>query len=75
MVEDSAMRSIRCESSTGALLSYRSTSLVLQNLGAKPLFHQKIAPNTSTYCVAFSPDGKKVAVAASDNKGYILNMP
>ena len=41
----------------------------------KPLFHQKIAPGTLAYGVAWSPDGKQLAVAASDNKGYILDVP
>ena len=43
--------------------------------GAKPLFHQKVGPNTMTYGVAWSPDGKQLAVAASDNKAYLFNVP
>jgi WD40 repeat protein len=27
------------------------------------------------YSVSFSPDGKQLAVAASDNKAYIFNVP
>ena len=42
---------------------------------AKAISNQKIAPNTMTYGVSWSPDGKQLAVAASDNKGYILNVP
>ena len=41
---------------------------------AKAISNQKIAPNTMTYGVAWSPDGKQVAVAASDNKGYIRTV-
>ena len=42
---------------------------------AKPLFHQHVAPNVLTYGLAWSPDGSHLAVAASDNKVYILKMP
>ena len=28
-----------------------------------------------TYGVAWSPDGKQLAVAASDNKAYLFNVP
>jgi WD40 repeat protein len=41
----------------------------------KPLFHQRIAPRTYTYGLSWSPDGSQIAVAASDNKAYILKMP
>ena len=42
---------------------------------AKALFHQHIAPYTMTYGLAWSPDGKQLAVAASDNKAYLLKLP
>lgn len=42
---------------------------------ARPLFHQRIAPRTYTYGLAWSPDGSRLAVAASDNRAYILKMP
>ncbi len=42
---------------------------------AKALFHQQVAPDTMTYGLAWSPDGKQLAVAASDNKAYILKLP
>jgi hypothetical protein len=41
----------------------------------KPIFHQKVSPNTLTYGVAWSPDGKKLAVAGADNKAYLLDVP
>jgi WD40 repeat protein len=42
---------------------------------AKPLFHQQVAQYTMTYGLAWSPDGKELAVAASDNKAYLLKLP
>ena len=42
---------------------------------AKALFHQRVAPDTMAYGLCFSPDGKQIAVAASDNKAYILKLP
>ncbi len=42
---------------------------------ARPLFHQRVAPNTLTYGLAWSPDGSQLAVAAADNRAYILKMP
>jgi WD40 repeat protein len=42
---------------------------------AKALIHQHVAPYTMTYGLAWSPDDKQIAVAASDNKAYLLKLP
>jgi WD40 repeat protein len=42
---------------------------------AKPLLHERVAPNVLTYGLAWSPDGSQVAVAGSDNRTYILKLP
>jgi WD40 repeat protein len=42
---------------------------------ARPLLHQRVAPNVLTYGLAWSPDGSQVAVAGSDNRTYILRLP
>ena len=38
-------------------------------------FHQRVAPDTMTYGVAWSPDGSQLAVAGSNNKVYLLKLP
>ena len=42
---------------------------------AKLASQQKLGTGVMGYCVAWSPDGKQVAVAASDNKAYVFNVP
>ena len=58
-----------------ASIGYGGNLYVWDVEAGKPLFHQKIAPGTLAYGVAWSPDGKQLAVAASDNKGYLLELP
>ena len=41
----------------------------------KPLAQQKVGSNTPCYSIAWSPGGKQLAVAASDNKAYLFNVP
>ena len=53
-----------------ASVGYGGNLFVWDANEAKPLFHQRIAPNTLTYGLAWSPDGKQLAVAAADNKAY-----
>jgi WD40 repeat protein len=58
-----------------ASAGYGGNLYVWEVATAKALFHQQIAPYTMTYGLAWSPDGKQLAVAASDNKGYLLKLP
>jgi WD40 repeat protein len=58
-----------------ASIGYGGNLFIWDVATAKAISNQKVAPNTMTYGVSWSPDGKQVAIAASDNKGYILNVP
>ncbi|MGO9922109.1 MAG: WD40 repeat domain-containing protein, partial [Isosphaeraceae bacterium] len=58
-----------------ASIGYGGNLFVWDAAAAKALYHQRVAPDTMAYGLAFSPDGKQIAVAASDNKGYILKLP
>ncbi len=42
---------------------------------ARPLLRQRVANDVLTYGLAWSPDGSQVAVAASDNRTYLLRLP
>jgi WD40 repeat protein len=58
-----------------ASVGYGGNLFVWDVAGAKPLFHQRVAPDTMTYGVAWSPDGAHLAVAGSSNKAYVLKLP
>ena len=60
-----------------ASVGYGGNLFVWDAAAAKPLWNQKVAAGVMTYGLAWSPDGKQIAVArsGSDNKGYIFQMP
>ncbi|MCP6726028.1 hypothetical protein NL526_28630, partial [Klebsiella pneumoniae] len=58
-----------------ASVGYAGNLFVWDLAGAKPLWHQKVAPGTMAYGVAWSPDGKHLAIAASDNTAYLFHVP
>jgi WD40 repeat protein len=58
-----------------ASIGYGGNLFVWDVAAAKSLWNQKIAQGTMAYGLAWSPDGKQIAVAASDNKAHILQVP
>ncbi len=58
-----------------ASVGYGGNLFVWDAAAAKPLWNQKVAAGVLTYGLAWSPYGKQIAVAGSDNKGYIFQMP
>ncbi len=60
---------------SGRLLSlgYSGTLLLWQTSQAEPLFRRELP--VVTYAAAWSPDGRRIAVAASDGNVYLIDVP
>ena len=58
-----------------ASIGYGGNLFVWDVETGKPISQQKIAPGLICFGLAISPDGKHIAVAASDEKTYLFDMP
>ena len=58
-----------------ATAGYGGKVLVWDPAAKKEKFRIKLPPATQAYTVAFAPDGKRVAVGASDAKIYLFDVP
>ncbi len=58
-----------------ASAGYAGNVLVWDLASSKEKFRIKLPPSTQAYTVAFAPDGKRVAVGASDAKIYLFDIP
>ena len=58
-----------------ASAGYAGNVLIWAIAGSKEKMRIKLPPSTQAYTVAFAPDGKRVAVGASDSKIYLFYIP
>jgi WD40 repeat protein len=58
-----------------ASVGYKGDLFIWDVGAAREIVHEKVAPNTMTFGIAWSPNGRTLAVAASDNRAYLFDTP